>query len=83
MLRKITVICHKPRRYRGQILRKIIRKIRMVHIAQSIYIFIQNIIFNKKFGFGKFSLARKINGSRGNVQWNNGAIRNPRNRYRV
>lgn len=80
MLRKITVIYHKPRRYRGQILRKIIR---MVYIAQSIYIFIQNIIFNKKFGFGKFSLARKINGSRGNVQWNNGAIRNPRNRYRV
>lgn len=81
MLRKITVIYHKPRRYRGQILRKIIRN--MVYIAQSIYIFIQNIIFNKKFGFGKFSLARKINGSRGNVQWNNGAIRNPRNRYRV
>lgn len=80
MLRKITVIYHKPRRYRGQILRKIIR---MVYITQSIYIFIQNIIFNKKFGFGKFSLARKINGSRGNVQWNNGAIRNPRNRYRV
>lgn len=80
MLRKITVIYHKPHRYRGQILRKIIR---MVYITQSIYIFIQNIIFNKKFGFGKFSLARKINGSRGNVQWNNGAIRNPRNRYRV
>lgn len=53
MLRKITVICHKPRRYRGQILRKIIRKIRMVHIAQSIYIFIQNITFNKKFGTSK------------------------------
>lgn len=50
MLRKITVICHKPRRYRGQILRKIIR---MVYIAQSIYIFIQNIIFNKKFETSK------------------------------
>lgn len=50
MLRKITVIYHKPRRYRGQILRKIIR---MVYITQSIYIFIQNIIFNKKFGTSK------------------------------